>query len=166
MSVNMSFVNWNDKFSIGVPEIDEHHRHLFSLLNETYDGFVNHAPPENMGVLLDALIDYATYHFSAEERWMEASGFPGLDRHKKEHGTFSRSISEMHKNYHGGMKSLTLRLFTFLHGWLSTHILESDAEFGRFVAAGQTNFSPLREEEKQKTQADRRIAHGTLSTEQ
>jgi len=159
-------IHWNDEFSIGVPEIDAHHRYLFSLLNKTYDGFVSHAPVENLSPLLDDLIDYATYHFSIEERWMEASRFPGLEMHKQEHDTFSRRVSEMHKGHHNGMKLLSLELLSFLHRWLSTHILESDAEYGRFIAAEQQNFSPIRKEEKRSAQADGRMAHGTMSTEQ
>ncbi len=67
----MPIIEWNEQFVLGVPEFDEHHQHLVMLLNKTYDDFINGASKETLSLILDELIDYATYHFAAEEHWMK-----------------------------------------------------------------------------------------------
>jgi len=132
----MSNCEWNDRYSIGIVHIDEHHRHLFSLLNRLYNDFVNKIRGDTLTALFDELVDYATYHFSAEEYWMQESFFPHFEKHKEEHALFSRRVTEMHKDYHAGRRQISLELLTFLNDWLAAHILRSDAEFGRFITAG------------------------------
>jgi hemerythrin len=36
----MPLITWKDSYSIGVPQIDEHHQHLFFLSNRFHDIFV------------------------------------------------------------------------------------------------------------------------------
>jgi hemerythrin len=66
----MPFIDWDKSFELGVTQFDEHHKCLLDLLNETYDNFTGGANREALGVVLDKLVDYATYHFAAEEHWM------------------------------------------------------------------------------------------------
>jgi hemerythrin len=131
----MSVFEWNDRYSIGDRQCDEQHQHLFQLMARTFDDFVNQAPFQELDPLLDELIDYATYHFSAEEQAMREHRFPALSMHEKEHELFSRRVAKMQDDYHRGKKHLLLEILSFLHNWLQTHILNSDAEFGRFMVS-------------------------------
>lgn len=133
----MPYFVLDSRFSVGVPLIDEHHQHLIRLLNRAYDNFINKGQADDLGKLFDELIDYAIYHFSAEEQIMQDNRFPGLELHKKEHETFRQRVVEMDNDFHR-MKGVTpLEILTFLYNWFSTHILESDAEIGRFLAVGK-----------------------------
>ncbi len=131
----MPVINWNDCYSVGIPQIDEHHQHLFFLVNQTYDKFISRDSAKNLAALFDELIDYATYHFSMEEHWMRESNYPELAIYQKEHGIFSKRVGELQSCYHEGEVHLSLEVLSFLHNWLSTHILQSDAAYGCFVAA-------------------------------
>lgn len=131
----MPVISWNDCFSVGIPQIDEHHQHLFFLVNKTYDEFISRDSAKNLAALLDELIDYATYHFSMEEHWMRESKYPDLAIHQKEHESFSKRVTGLHSSYHKGDVHLSLEVLSFLHSWLTNHILQSDAAYGRFVAA-------------------------------
>jgi hemerythrin len=52
----MSKLEWNINFMLGIQEIDEHHEHLFELLNFGYDKF---EAGHNIGLLVVAeLVDY------------------------------------------------------------------------------------------------------------
>jgi hemerythrin len=137
----MNIFEWENRYAIGVTQIDEHHRHLVDLLNRTYEDFIAYTPSEQLNVLLDELIDYATYHFSAEEQLMQEKGYPGLEVQKKEHGEFTGRVVEMYADYRNGRKVLFLEILTFLRHWLGTHILVSDAALGRFLTAEATNRS-------------------------
>jgi len=130
----MPLIAWDDDYSIGVSQIDEHHRHLFFLSNRFYDIFVKSAPYHDLSPLFDDLIDYVIYHFAAEERLMQRYRFPNYEMHRKEHDNFSQRLIELDKQSSYDKKHLLIEVVVFLHTWLKTHILQSDAEFGRFIA--------------------------------
>jgi len=131
----MPIINWDSRFSIHLAEIDAHHQHLFVLFNRLYDDFVGKAPTRALNALFDELIDYATYHFSVEERWMRDQGYPELEMHQKEHDLFSKRVLEMQLDCTAGRRNLTLEILSFLHNWLASHIQLSDVAFGAFYSA-------------------------------
>jgi hemerythrin len=79
-------LEWQDNFKVGVEQFDCHHEHLIELLNATYDNFVVDYHVSKHGKILDALVDYSTYHFSAEERWMKENNYPKFAEHLNYHG--------------------------------------------------------------------------------
>jgi hemerythrin len=128
----MALFDWQQRFLIGITEIDEHHIHLVGLLNTAYDDFRRAATVERLNTLFFELIDYATYHFAAEERLMKNSGYPSSEAHVRQHQQFAVRVTEMHRDYLAG-KPVYLEILTFLKGWLEAHILETDGALGRFL---------------------------------
>ncbi len=131
----MSMVTWNDDFLIGVAEIDKHHRRLVELLNLTHDEVAAGAPSETVGLVLDKLIDYATYHFIAEERLMEATGYPGFAEHREEHERFTRRVVQIQTDFYRDRTDIPAEVLLFLKNWLTHHILKVDAQLGSFLAS-------------------------------
>ena len=131
----MAWIEWSDGFLVGVPQFDDHHRHLVALLNRTHGIFVGGAAADDIGAVLDELVDYATYHFATEEYWMKEQGYPELGRHAAEHDAFSVKIVGIQMDHQYHRRDVSLDVLTFLKEWLSTHILEADAGYGRFVVA-------------------------------
>jgi hemerythrin len=130
----MSFLEWNTSFELGIKEFDEHHKQLVHLLNEAYGNFLGEANHETLEDVLDKLIDYATYHFTAEEHWMGLHGYPGLQKHREEHNLLSRTVVEIQFDFNKDRKHLSIEVLVFLKEWLSNHILQTDADYGRFAA--------------------------------
>ena len=130
----MPFVVWDDRFALGVKQFDEDHQVLVGLLNRAYDDFDNGATHEGVDSILEELVDYATYHFAAEELWMQKQSYPKLDVHRAEHEGFTKRVVEMLGSYPHNNK-LLMEVMTFLNNWLVNHILKSDAEYGRYNAA-------------------------------
>ena len=128
----MSFFVWDKIFELGIDHFDEHHQHLADLLNKTYDDFVSGTSYETLEPILDELVDYATYHFAAEEHWMGFHEYPQLRFHRAEHERFCRRIVEIQSDYHKRDVNLSLEVMTFLKNWLQDHILNTDAEYGRW----------------------------------
>jgi len=135
----MPLIEWNDSFALGVQQFDEHHQHLIGLLNRTYDDFTACTPSDSLGDVLDELIEYAIYHFAAEEYWMNENSYPKLAEHRAEHDRFSSRVVEMQKDFHAGRTALTLEVLSFLKNWLTNHILQSDADYGRFISSTSKN---------------------------
>ena len=131
----MPLVEWDDSYLVGIEEIDGHHRHLVELLNSVYDNFTAGASRDTLGSVLDELIDYATYHFTAEEQQMKAAAYPAFDDHSREHNHFSKRITEIQNDFHAGREALTLEVLVFLVNWLTQHILRSDAAYARSLTA-------------------------------
>jgi hemerythrin len=122
----MQRVEWSDTYSLGIEQIDEQHRHLLSLLNETYDMFVADGKKVDIETLLDELINYATYHLYAEEQLMSQIDYTWAEEHLIEHADFIRRVKIHQKDFYSGRKTLSLELIVFLQEWLLEHIFISD----------------------------------------
>lgn len=129
----MPVVTWNDNLSLGVPEIDQHHRHLVGLLNSAYEEFAGATGAAGIGAILEELIHYATYHFAFEERLMTGKGYPQAAAHLDEHARFITRVTEIHKDYVDGRDTVWLEVLSFLKGWLVNHIAKSDKKVGIFL---------------------------------
>lgn len=129
----MSILKWQSTFELNIKEFDDHHKHLVGLLNSLHDCFQSESCKEKLGVIIGELINYAMYHFSAEEQWMEEHKYPRFSQHRDEHIAFAKKVSEFQKDFKDGKEELTLDVLTFLVNWLTEHILGSDANFGNFA---------------------------------
>ncbi|MDD2541031.1 MAG: bacteriohemerythrin [Desulfuromonadaceae bacterium] len=126
-------MRWDTSFELGIHEFDEHHKHLVNLLNMTYDGFCFGADFDEREAVLDELVNYAHYHFTAEEYWMGVHHYPELALHREEHNKFSARVAEIQHDFLSSNANLSLEILLFLQDWLVIHILKSDADYGRFA---------------------------------
>ena len=123
----MPIIQWNTGFLIGIQEVD--HQHLVQLLNRVYDEFRGGANIEQS--VLRELLSKAADHFVHEERLMAESSYPKIVEHTEEHELFSCRISDSTNNYKKNER-ISVELLWFLCNWVTHHIRETDAEFGRF----------------------------------
>ena len=77
-------------------------------------------------------MDFATYHFCAEELWISACGYPEAEAHIEEHNSFIKRLTQMQKDYADGRAALSLEVLSFLSRWLKTHIYGADIRIARF----------------------------------
>jgi hemerythrin len=131
----MPIIEWNDSLCLGVQQFDEHHRHLVGLINQVYKDLTADEPSEHLSDVLSELIEYTIYHFAAEEYWMNENSYPKLAEHIAEHDMFSGRVVEMQKDFRAGRITPNLEVHTFLKSWLTNHILQTDADYGRFISA-------------------------------
>lgn len=127
----MAFVEMKKEMLTGNKEIDSHHRHLVELFNTFLGAFRLNKHREEIGGLLDDLVDYATYHFNAEELWMVDLRYPGAAVHCEEHGTFISRLTEIQKDYAAG-RVVSLEVLAFLSRWLRAHLYGADVKVGRY----------------------------------
>lgn len=129
----LMLVQWHDEYSIGIDEIDGHHRHLLSLLDKSYLGILQQHTREEIARLLDELIEYAKYHFSAEEDFMRSNGYHNTDQHVFEHFSFIYHVLSLKKQLDNNAGQLSLDIFNFIRDWILEHILQCDAEMGKAI---------------------------------
>ena len=102
-------MKWENTFELNIKEFDDHHRHLVGLMNSLHANLISGASDETLGVFVGKLTDYAIYHFSAEEHWMDEHRYPGYIEHRDEHITFVNKICEFQKDLYPEYFSLSRR---------------------------------------------------------
>jgi len=113
--------------------IDDHHFHLFNLLNKMFADSTSAASQETINTSIDQLVYHAKYHFITEEYWMFTHKYPALTEHREEHQIFANRVTEIQKKFYNGETNLYPEMLQFLQNWLSHHILKTDAEYVQFT---------------------------------
>ena len=126
-------IEWKDKYSIGFKNIDEHHKHLVDLLNKTYRLMLDGDSKEDLSKILYELIDYANYHFSAEEQLMDRYKHQFVKQHIAEHLYFMDRVLKFEKEFAGDNADFTIEIFIFMKDWLLNHILITDRLMGEDI---------------------------------
>lgn len=121
----------------GIETIDEEHRRLFQLINESIELLKeNGASKVIVKNLLKELREYAGTHFAHEEAYMEQIKDLELPRQRKEHAQFaakvdSYKIADLTEEESG---QAAQELLSFMAKWLYRHILGSDTMIGRMIS--------------------------------
>lgn len=129
----MALIEWKENYSVKIKEFDEHHRRLIQLINELHEAMMGGRGKEVLKKIINELVNYTSFHFSAEEKYLRKYQFSSFDKHKKEHDNFVAKVVEFQKNYTAGKVLLTMDINSFLKDWLLNHILKSDKEYSTFL---------------------------------
>lgn len=125
----MAHIRWKDRYNINFREIDAQHHGLLDLINGLSDQLGGQRHPDSVARIFSALGDYATTHFSSEERYMQAANYPKLAQHRQEHVAFVNRVKELNLAYDPADPRLADKISTFLRDWYLNHIIESDQEY-------------------------------------
>jgi hemerythrin len=131
----MALMEWRESYSVNVKVFDQHHQHLFDLINTLHDSMRVGKGREALDEVLHALEDYAQRHFSAEETLMRKTGYDGLTAHALEHRKFMDKVHSLIDQHESGKTVVTQALMTFLCDWLKTHIAMTDRGYTPHMVA-------------------------------
>lgn len=129
----MVSLKWEEKFSVGVDEIDEQHKQLFNLINEVRDSIKKGQTKDFVIDCIQKLDKYASFHFDLEEKYMIENRYPNIEEHRLEHKNFITGIKNIKENLDPGKLITTYNLLDFLINWITFHILESDKEYAYYI---------------------------------
>lgn len=124
---------FTDDCLIGVDQIDNEHRRLFELVNETANLLMrNDINRSDVDAILMELDEYAVLHFKHEEEYMEEINDPELPRQKKMHQDFVAKIREIKQGDMelGDGKETLKNIVEYVARWLFSHIISSDTMIG------------------------------------
>jgi hemerythrin len=130
----MSKFAWNEKFGVGIPEIDQQHQKLVELINRVIDGYHQGLPHKKLSALIDDAVSHGIYHFSFEERLQEHAGYPFIKAHQKSHVQFAKRISEFQTRFKNG-EDIIPYIDGLLVEWLTDHFVHDDADYAATVRA-------------------------------
>lgn len=129
----MALLEWSDKYSVNIKEMDEQHKKLFNMVNELHDAMKGGRGKEALGGIFAGLIQYVGTHFAAEERLMNAHAYTGYIAHKAEHDKLTKKALELQKSFQEGTPVVTMEVMNFLKDWLQNHILGTDKKYSQFL---------------------------------
>jgi len=129
----MAHIQWKDRYNIHFREIDAQHHGLLDLLNELIDLMDGGKNTEQVEVIFHNLAAYAVTHFSSEERYMQAAGYPKLAAHSREHEVFTARVLELSQAYDPGDPQLVEETLDFLKHWYLEHITKMDQDYVPFL---------------------------------
>lgn len=128
--------HFTDDCLIGMEEIDNEHRELFRIINETQELLDNQVLSDKYDRIIemvDRLEQYAEEHFRHEEEYMESIRHPELNLQKRQHLFFCDKINSITNSFSSDHEQQTVLedLLKYLVTWLYRHIVSSDLMIGK-----------------------------------
>jgi hemerythrin len=129
------FVEWDDRYSVGIQLIDDQHKELIRLTNELYKGCLagDAAARSYFMTAVKGTVDYVKYHFAAEEKLLENAKYPDIAEHKKQHELFVKQILDDVQSFQGGKKFVPNVFVRFLRDWILSHIAVMDKCYSVYI---------------------------------
>ncbi|MGA2889259.1 MAG: bacteriohemerythrin [Terracidiphilus sp.] len=128
--MQLPFIAWTGKMSVGVAVLDDDHKKLIDLLNDLHNGITAGHGTERLGRVLDGLVEYTGTHFAREEEFFAQTGYPATEEHVQEHRDLTRLVLNIQARYKKGhFDALSAEAMDFLKNWLQGHILGSDMNY-------------------------------------
>jgi hemerythrin-like metal-binding protein len=123
-------LRWTEEYSVGVRELDDHHRQLFSLLNSNLKSVIeNNGESKTIAADLKKLQEYAVTHFKVEENFFLKINYPDAPAHIHEHEEFRKELQKLDTLANGTDDLARLKLLLFLSTWFTKHIMTADKEY-------------------------------------
>jgi hemerythrin len=131
----MALIEWSEKFSVGIPLIDEQHKELIRLTNELYQGCLTGDDAARVFFFkaIRGALDYVNYHFSAEEKLLENAKYPDLAQHRKQHEDFVRRMVGDVQSFQEGRKFVPNNFVRYLKDWILSHIAIMDTQYAKYI---------------------------------
>ena len=130
----MTFMPWTQALEVGIAEIDEQHRWLVDQTNALHDALQGGASREQVGELLEGLMDYVMNHFIVEENLFIRLGYPETEAHQAQHNLFSGQVMSLLARHDCG-EEVGADALELLKDWLVHHILKVDKAYVEFFRA-------------------------------
>ena len=117
----MLFV-WDDKYRVGIQDIDQDHQRLVNLINDLYEAMQDGSGGALLLPVFSALRHYTETHFAKEEALMLRQKAPDTKEHMQEHQKMISKLAELERRHRAGEAAISLQTLSFLRDWLKSHI--------------------------------------------
>jgi MFS transporter, NNP family, nitrate/nitrite transporter len=132
-SILAPLLSWNQKFSVGIDEIDNQHKHMMDLLNKIDDEVQASGNPELFSPLVTDLIEYTKTHFAFEEKLLEKNDCPEFEPHRKNHQQLLTELIDWQQKAENCSAEKLKELMVILRLWFPGHILNADKKHAQYL---------------------------------
>ncbi len=131
LASNQDVFIWTDALRVGVDAIDKDHQVLVSLLNKIA---CEPAGGEELGSIINELVDYTRYHFEREEMIMQVCDYPALEEHCGLHRDIAVQMNNIAEQWYKTRDPVILqRLRALLRHWLFDHVVNADTQISQYA---------------------------------
>ena len=127
----MAIIEWQESYSLGIPEIDAEHRELIDLINEAWGLGQAAQDPGWIEAFLGEVHARIAAHFALEEKAMREMRYGEYFPHKADHERLLDEIVDMIDANRGGTPFDREALATALEHWFAGHFSSFDARLHR-----------------------------------
>ena len=126
----MAFLKWSEKMSVGVPALDADHKKMVDLINGLSKTMNEGGSVDEVCQAINALVDYARYHFEMEERLLRLTRYPGIEDHMETHRKMTAQITAYADRFNENPEAFrVIELYDMMSRWLMQHILREDKKY-------------------------------------
>ncbi len=124
----MPRIYWDGSLETGDDIVDNQHRTMIEMFNGLLDADARADADQYLPTALEALSEYVSTHFSAEEKLMRQHSYPDAAsaKHIEQHRELSRRTRAMIVDYSAGRMESISPVVDLLCDWLADHISTCD----------------------------------------
>ncbi|GAB4340071.1 MAG: hemerythrin family protein [Calditrichia bacterium] len=126
------FIEWKEKYSVGIEQIDRQHQGLIELLNKLHEQIQNKDKSFQPETAIKKLKKYILLHFGTEEKYFDLYNYPRKLEHKEEHRQFAQKVSELEERIKVAGAVVTLEMLNWLSQWYRQHVTGSDHQYAQY----------------------------------
>ncbi|MFA6464501.1 MAG: bacteriohemerythrin [Desulfurivibrionaceae bacterium] len=127
----MKIIEWDEKFSVAIKEIDDQHKVLVDILDELYYAMLKARGNEVIETTLEKLVQYTKTHFNTEELLFKKYSYPEEKAHKAEHDAMLKKVAAFRQDFKNE-KLIGVDLMHFLNKWFVEHLQTTDYRYVNF----------------------------------
>lgn len=115
--------------------IDDQHKELIGRINQLLESCEDGQGKVKAVKMLDYLMEYTDFHFSAEEKLQEEISYPGIKEHKAKHEEFKQAVNELQEmlqEEEGPTEAFVAQVQKNVVDWLFNHIKGFDRSVAEY----------------------------------
>jgi len=125
----MKEIQWDERLSVGISDIDKQHQQLLELCNEAFQAISKGMTETEFKEIIAQLRQFVKLHFTTEEELMEKYKYPRRDEHRAEHVKLTQTVKEFHSSGYRHEHVPPEQLKAFLTDWIVNHIIRHDLSY-------------------------------------
>ena len=123
----MKYLQWDEKYSVGVDSVDYEHQNLMDMINMIYAELEDRRDIAEITQTVSDVHAEISAHFALEERIMRQAGYEGFAAHKNDHEDLLDQIRSMMDAIEDDPEPALDMLSEQLADWFSNHFATFDA---------------------------------------
>ena len=120
-------MQWKPEYSVGVESMDDEHREMINLINDTYGKLESDPDADQIEQCLGDIFSTISMHFALEERLMRKSNYAEYQAHKDDHEELLDQIRDLMDDFAADTSSGAVKLEQSLSDWFAGHFSTFDA---------------------------------------
>jgi len=127
-------LEWNEKLSMSIPEIDAEHQNFILLVNKLNEAIIGRMDVEQIKYRMQSILIDAEKHFAHEEALFKQWGYPDAEEHARRHAQVVQALNEIMGHFErGGVDYEWIEAGLKVKEALIMHLLNEDMKYRDYL---------------------------------